>query len=218
MLDTLRAKYPDVVFQIDETNDYRLFPFESVSRGPTWFTNGGPNPVDLLHNVWTLSPWIPAYALGQKTLSGNSFRSWPVDTAMAAALPSEMLFAGDLRAIPAEVIDAAAPWIAFAHAHERELGGVTYPLLEDPLKNGWTALQTWDPDAGRGLLYAFRQDSPETTRTIALRDVPPGRTFTLRSAPDGAVVGTATSAQLSAGLPVTIDQARGARVLLIEPA
>src|SRR4051794_17822550 len=126
MLDTLRAKYPDVVFQIDETNDYRLFPFESVSRGPTWFTNGGPNPVDLLHNVWTLSPWIPAYALGQKTLSGNSFRSWPVDTAMAAALPSEMLFAGDLRAIPADVIDAAAPWIAFAHAHERELGGVTY--------------------------------------------------------------------------------------------
>ena len=36
MLDTLRAKYPDVVFQIDETNDYRMFPFESVSRGPTW--------------------------------------------------------------------------------------------------------------------------------------------------------------------------------------
>ena len=42
MLDRLRADHPDVTFQIDETNDYRLFPFESVTRGPTWFQNGGP--------------------------------------------------------------------------------------------------------------------------------------------------------------------------------
>ena len=43
MLDRLRADHPDVTFQIDETNDYRLFPFESVTRGPTWFQNGGPD-------------------------------------------------------------------------------------------------------------------------------------------------------------------------------
>src|SRR3954470_14456405 len=218
MLDTLRAKYPDVVFQIDETNDYRLFPFESVSRGPTWFTNGGPSPVDLLHNVWTLSPWIPAYALGQKTLSGRSYADWPADTAMAAALTSEMLFTFDPRRLPDAVIDAAGRWTAFAKAHRDALGGVTYPLLDDPLKGGWTALQTWDPERGRGVLSAFRQDSADATRTIALRNVPAGRTFTLRSAPDGTVVGQATSEQLRAGLPVTIDAPRGARVLLIEPA
>ena len=218
MLDALRAKYPDVVFQIDETNDYRMFPFESVSRGPTWFTNGGPTPVNLLHNVWTLSPWIPAYALGQKTLSGRSYADWPADTAMAAALTSQMLFTFDPRTLPDAVIDAAARWTAFAKAHRDELGGVTYPLLDDPLKGGWTALQTWDPERGRGVLSAFRQDSADTTKTIALRNVPAGRTFTLRSAPDGAVVGQATSEQLRAGLPVTIDAPRGARVLLIEPA
>ena len=43
MLDRLQAKYPDVTFQIDETNDYRLFPFESVTRGPSWFQNGSPD-------------------------------------------------------------------------------------------------------------------------------------------------------------------------------
>ena len=42
MLDRLQAKYPDVTFQIDETNDYRLFPYESVARGPSWFQNGSP--------------------------------------------------------------------------------------------------------------------------------------------------------------------------------
>jgi hypothetical protein len=137
---------------------------------------------------------------------------------MAAALPSEILFASDLRTLGAGVVDAAAPWVAWAKAHRRELAGVTFPLLDDPLKLGWTALQTWDPARGRGVLLAFRQDSGEPTRAIALRDVPPGREFVLRSAPGGAVVGHATSAQLRVGLPVTIGQPRGATVLLITPA
>jgi hypothetical protein len=217
MLDALRAEHPDVVFQIDETNDYRMFPFESVSRGPTWFQNGSPGPDLVLHNLWDLSPWIPAFELGHKALVGDSFRKWPVDTVMAAALPSEIIFASDLRSIPPEVLDAAAPWVAFAHAHRSELDGVVFPLLDDPIKEGWTALQTWDPDRARGVLLAFRQDAASPTQTIALHDVPPGRTFTLRAAPGGEVVGTATSAQLSAGLPVTIDQPRGERVLLITP-
>ena len=55
MLDRLQAKYPDVTFQIDETNDYRLFPYESVSRGPSWFQNGTPESDQLLHNLWNLS-------------------------------------------------------------------------------------------------------------------------------------------------------------------
>jgi hypothetical protein len=215
MLDALRAEHPGVVFQIDETNDYRLFPFESVSRGPTWFQNGSPGPDRVLHNLWDLSPWIPAFALGHKTLVGDSFTRWPVATVMAAALPTEMLFSSDLRDIPPSVLDQAAPWVAFAKAHEDDLDGVVFPLLDDPLKEGWTALQTWDPERGRGALLAFRQDAAEATRTVALRDVPPGRTFTLRAAPDDEVVGHATSAQLRAGLPITIDQPRGARVLLI---
>src|SRR4051794_28279717 len=218
MLDALRAEHPDVVFQIDETNDYRLFPFESVVRGPTWFQNGSPGPERLLHNLWTLSPYVPAYALGQKTLAGDVLARWPLETAMAAALPSEMLFASDLRSVPDAVLDAAAPWVAWAKAHRAELDGVTFPLLDDPLRLGWTALQTWDPDAGSGVLLAFRQDSGEATRTIALRDVAPGRRFVVRSAPGDAVVGEFTSEQLRAGVPVTVPQARGAAVLLITPS
>ena len=44
MLDRLRADHPAVTLQIDETNDYRLFPFASTTRGPTWFQNGNPEP------------------------------------------------------------------------------------------------------------------------------------------------------------------------------
>jgi hypothetical protein len=80
-----------------------------------------------------------------------------------------------------------------------------------------TSQQEWNADAGRGALLAFRQDSGAATKRIALRNVPPGRTFELVRAPDGAVVDTVTSAQLTAGIDVTLAS-RGARVLVIRPA
>ena len=180
-----RPTHPHVVFQIDETNDYRLFPFESVSRGPTWFQNGAPDPDRLLHNLWTLSPYVPAFALGQKALAGEPWKRWPIDTVMATALLSEIMFVSDLRSMPADVMDAARPWVDFAKAHRAALDGVVFPLLADPLERGWTALQSWDPEAARGVLLAFRQDGAETTRTIALRAVPPGRTLHAARRADG---------------------------------
>jgi hypothetical protein len=218
LLDRLRADYPHVTFQIDETNDYRLFPFLSVARGPSWFQNGSPEPDRLLHNLWNLSPYVPAWSLGQHFLGGNQFRRYPVDTLMAAALPSHMTYFSDLASLPNDVVDRARVWIDFYKAHRDLLAGMTYPLLQDPLAKGWTALQSWDPEAGSGALYAFRQQAAEVTKTIALQNVPPGRTFDLIEAPSGAVVGTVTSEQLTNGLPVTIPNSDGASVLLIVPA
>jgi hypothetical protein len=94
---------------------------------------------------------------------------------------------------------------------------VVYPLLDDPLAKRWTALQSWDPREASGALFAFRQDSAEPTRTIALRNVPPGRTFDLALAPTGTPVGSVTSEQLSQGIEVHIPQPRGAYVVSIEP-
>ena len=81
-----------------------------------------------------------------------------------------------------------------------------------------TALQAWDPEAGKGALLAFRQGSGDATRRIALANVPAGRSFDVTSGPDGAPVGTFTSAQLRDGIEVSIPAAEGARVLLITPA
>jgi hypothetical protein len=218
MLDRLRADHPDVTFQIDETNDYRLFPFESITRGPTWFQNGGPPVHRMLHNLWNLSPYVPTFALGQNALADEDFARYPVDTLMAAALLSHITFFHDPRALPDTVVDRVGDWTAFHRQHRDQLGGVVYPLLDDPLERGWTALQAWDPEAGAGALLAFRQGSPQEQQRIALENVPPGRRFELFSAPDGASAGTATSDQLRAGVDVRITQSEGARVLLIRPA
>jgi alpha-galactosidase len=219
MLDRLRADYPDVTFQIDETNDYRLFPYESVTRGPSWFQNGSPEPDRLLHNLWNLSPYVPTWSLGQHALGGSAWQHYPVDTLMATALLSHITYFSELRTLPPEVIDATAPWTAFYKTHRDLLtGGVVYPLLEDPLARRWTALQTWDPEAGRGALLAFRQDDPTPTTTVALRNVRGDGRFDLLAAPSGERVATVTADQLRTGITVDLPTTRTAQVLLIVPA
>ncbi|MFL5913708.1 MAG: alpha-galactosidase [Gaiellaceae bacterium] len=218
MIDRLRRDHPEVTFQIDDTNDYRLFPFASVTRGPTWFQNGRPDPGRLLHNLWILAPYVPGFAVGQHMLGGDTLKHFPVATLMAAALPSHMTYIDDLRTLPPAVVDEAAQWISLYTAHRDELGGVLYPLLDDPLKNGWTALQSWDPDAGRGAVLAFRQGAAAETRRIALQNVTPGRSFDLFEAPTGAYAGTVTSVDLEQGIDVSVPAPNGAKVLLVEPA
>ena len=218
MIDRLRADHPAVVFSIDETNDYRLFPFESVPRGPTWFQNGSPDLDRLLHNLWNLSPYLPPSALGQHALGGRAYERHPVDTLMAAALPSHITFFTDIRELPPDVVQRAGEWMAFYKQHRGALAQMAYPLLEDPLEGGWTALQPWNPETGEGALLAFRQGSGDAARTIARRNVPPGRTFELIQAPDGAAAGTATSAELAAGIDIQIEEEDGAAALVIRPA
>lgn len=217
MLDRLIAAYPDVTFSIDETNDYRLFPFESVTRGPSWFQNGSPPPHQLLHNLWNLSPYIPTYYVGQHFLGGGQWQNYPVDTLMAAALTSHMTFFSDLRQLPDPVVQQAAPWASFYKANREAFGQLVYPLLEDPLEKKWTALQSWNPEEGFGALLAFRQDAADATKTIALENVPVGRAFDLFQGPTGAFIGTVTSEQLSSGLEVTLDDPNTAKVLVIRP-
>ena len=143
---------------------------------------------------------------------------YPVDTLMAAALPGHLTFFSDLRELPDEVVAQARPWIDFYRAERDLLTQMTIPLERDPLEKRWTALQSWDPDRGRGALLAFRQDDPRPAAAIALDDVPPRRCFALRQAPDGAPAGHATSAELTRGLRIELPSPNTARVLVIEPS
>jgi len=92
------------------------------------------------------------------------------------------------------------------------------PTARRPAGEGLDRVAGLEPAKGEGALLAFRQDSGDAAKRIALENVPPGRTFELVSGPDGAAVGTVTSAELQAGIDVTIPDVKGAQVLLIRPA
>ena len=217
MLDRLRADHPDVTFQIDETNDYRLFPFESVTRGPSLVPERRPDVDRLLHNLWNLSPYVPAFSLGQHALANEDFAGQPVDTLMAAALLSHITFFHDLRDLPDAVIDRVGEWTAFYRQHRDRLGGVVYPLLADPLERAGPRCSRGTPSR-RGRAARVPPGVRGGAAADRAENVPPGRQFELTSAPDGAVVGTFSSEQLRAGIDVRIAEREGARVLLIEPA
>ena len=216
MLDRLAGDFPHVTFQVDETNDYRLFPYASVARGPSWFQNGTPSPARALHNLWNLAPYVPSESLGQHFLGGRQWQSYPVATLMAAALLAHPTFFSELRDVPSAVVEEAAAWTAFRARFVDELTeGVTYPLLADPMDGGWTALQTWDPDRARGALVAFRQGDARASVAGPLRNVPPGRVFDLYAAPSGSWAGSATSAELAAGLPLTLAENAAAAYVIV---
>ena len=116
MLDRLRADHPEVTFQIDETNDYRLFPFESVTRGPTWFQNGGPDVAQHAAQPLEPEPVDPGVRARAERFGERGLRRPSVDTLMAAALLSHITFFHDPRDLPDAVIDRVGVWSAFYKA------------------------------------------------------------------------------------------------------
>ena len=218
MLDRLIADYPKVTFQIDETNDYRLFPFESVTRGPSWYANGGPDANEALHNLWVLSPFVPSYTLGQQTLAGER-RTRSTDYLMAVALASHLTYFTDLTQLTEGQVATAGKWAELYHRERDRFAQFTYPLLDDPIAgNNWTALQPWNADTQSGALLVYRQDSADEFKTVALRGVRGHGTYTVTDAETGAVVGTFTADQLRDGIRIDLPTRYSAKVLLIDRA
>jgi alpha-galactosidase len=217
MLDRIIKDHPAVTIQMDETNDYRLFPFEAIARGPTWYQNGSPTTSEALHANHVLAPWIPLHALGRNALRAGDLATKSVDYQMAVALLSHVTFFNDLTRIPAEARPRIRVWTDYYKAHRADLAQLTYPLLaEDPLdEQHWAAFQAWNPDQGRGVLLAYRQDAPESARTVGLRGVRPG-TYRLFEAPGDVAVGDYTAEQLRAGVTIALPERYSARVLRIE--
>jgi len=227
MVDRLQATYPEVTFQIDETNDYRLFPFESIARGPSWFQNGAPPSEQLLHNLWNLAPYVPGWSLGQHALGSGSDKALKgIDTLMAAALPSHITFWNEPDTeLTSEERAQVKRWTDFYRAHP-DIAGFSYPLLADPAEGDWTALQQWDVDAARGWVLVYRQASPQSARPIPLRGL--GRlvadtmfTATLHDPADGSslALGTFDAETLrTEGMPVSIADEHGYAIVRLEPA
>ena len=140
----------------------------------------------MLHNLWNLSPFVPAFSIGQNALADENFERYPVDALMAGSLLSHITFFSDLRKSPGP--RGGCAWRRGRRSTARTAISSTASCTRCwPIRwrGGWTALQSWDADAGEGALLAFRQQSEQATRRIALTNVGDG-TYELISAPDGA--------------------------------
>jgi len=216
----LQRSHPSVAFEIDETNDQRTWPFESLSLGTSWFDNDHTTtPVQKqLHDVWSATPWIPSSSLGVGLYDGTLKPPYTPAFLMPLALLTHLTFWTDLTKIPDADAAETAWWLAWYAQHRADLSGVVFNLTpsSDPLDgSAWAAFQPWNGDHGD--LFAFRQGGSDPTLTVSLHGVDPQRLYSLTDVRTGTPLGQFSGAQLSAGLTLTLDALWSAQVISVEP-
>ena len=185
MLDRLQRDHPGVTFQIDETNDYRLFPFESVSRAPSWFQNGSPAPDHLLHNLWNLSPVRARLLARPARARGRALEAPPRrdPDGGGAAQPHHLLQR------PAQAARGGASTRRPPGCASTALTATCSPRCSTRCwrtrsRSAGPHSSRGIPDAGRGALLAFRQDAEDPERRIPLRERPAGAALRPHRGPD----------------------------------
>jgi hypothetical protein len=191
-VDRLEAKHPTVTFETDETNDQRMWAFESAARGPTWFDNThGHKTVtgatvgraaQLLHDVWMAAPWITPSTIGAGTFDGTLDDGYDASYLLPIACLTHWTFWTDLTKLSPQVQAETKWWIDWYHAHASALRGGAYELsAADPYDGAApVAFQI------SNYLFAFRQsgDAPAVT----LQSLDPSKTYTLTNVRDGSVL------------------------------
>jgi hypothetical protein len=224
LVHQMQQRHPTVTFELDETNDQRLWPFESAEIGPSWFDNGhlhGSGAVPkLLHDIWTAAPWVPTATIGMGVYDGTLRGDYPgvrgVDALMPLALLSHATFWTDLTTLAPDEQAETAWWLQWYDAHRSELGPVVYELTgQDPLGgNGWAAWQPWTGSSG--YVFAFRQAGGTNAVSLRLHGVANATSYTVTDVRTNTVLGSYTGAQLANGLPVTLPT-NSATVLAVNP-
>jgi hypothetical protein len=221
LVRTFEARHPTVTFELDETNDQRLWPFESAALGPSWFDNGhlhgSTAEAKLLHDLWSAAPWLPTSSIGFGTYDGTLAAPYTVDYLMPMTLLSHVTFWSDLTKLSPADARETRRWIAWYKAHRGDLAGLVYEdSASDPIDGrAWAAFQPWRD--GHGELFTFRQAGGPPSERIALYGTAPHVAYTVTDALTGTTVGRYTGTQLAAGLPVTLPQPYSAAVLEIRP-
>ncbi|HLW18515.1 MAG TPA: alpha-galactosidase [Actinomycetota bacterium] len=207
-VDRIERAHPDVTFEFDETNDQRLWPFESAARGPSWFdnTHGHTLPsgaavkrgAQLLHDIWDAAPWIPPSSIGAGLYDGTLSDGLTPDYLMPIAALTHITFWTDLTKLPASVQSDTAWWLNWYHAHSSSLSSGVYEL---------TTSDPWDDVApaafqASNFVFAFRQTG--AAPVVALHGLS-GGSYTLTNVRTGEVLGPFTASLLMHGLTLLGD-------------
>jgi alpha-galactosidase len=215
------AAHPGVTFELDETNDQRLWPFRSAALGPSWFDNGhlqgSPYASRLLHDIWSSTPWIPPSTLGFGTYDGDLVAPYTPDYLMPIALLGHVTFWSDLTKLTPDQVSETAWWLSWYRTHRADLSGLVYEdSAGDPIDGrDWAAFQPWS--GGRGYLFLFSQGGGVQTQTVDLQGLASSRTYAVTDERTGRLIGRWTGARLQAGVAFTLP-AYTALVLSLTPS
>jgi Melibiase len=209
-VESLKSAHPEVTFTFDETNDQRMYAFESVARGPSWFDNAHGHalpdgtavskPAQILHDVWMAAPWVPPSTLGIGLFdSGTLDAGYAADFLLPAALLTHVTFWKDLTKIGDDDKATTMWWLQWYHQHASELGGLVYRLSDADPWDGTAAavFQPWNPLTDSGFLFAFRQAGGAPAAPF--QGLVPAHRYTVTAVRDGSLIGSFTAEELAGG-------------------
>ena len=204
-IDRIERAHPGLTVELDETNDQRLWPFESAARGPSWFDNTHSHTLpngqqvkrgaQLLHDIWSAAPWIPTSSIGAALYDGTLQDGLTPEYLMPIGALMHMTFWTDLTKLTTAQRDATIWWLAWYHAHTASLSSGMYELTShDPWDDtAPAAFETGDAH----FVFAFRQSGPAPV--VPLHGLN-GGSYTLTNVRTGEVLGPFTASQLESGL------------------
>jgi len=219
----LQQRHPNVTFELDETNDQRLWALRSIALGPSWFDNGhlenSSYPARLLHDVFDAAPWLPPSTLGFGTYDNVAMPPYSPNYLMPIALLGHVTFWSNLNKLSAKQRVQTRWWIRWYERHRTALQGLVYEdTQQDPINGtAWVAFQPWTPARDRGYLFVFRQSARPARQRIALQGLRPGSRYRVTDVRSGRLLGIFTTRQLERGLSVALKRAYSAAVLSIAP-
>jgi alpha-galactosidase len=148
---------------------------------------------------WWRTPAIPATALviGNQRLDDPQFKLSYMS--MAGSLP---IVLGDPRKLSMEQRADIRKWALFLSAMEEKHGFMTYRQdlsgFGEPAEGCWDGFQRINTDSGSGgIIGVFKQNSRESQRTVTVSFLDEDSIYTVKRAPDGETVHTATGKELS---------------------
>jgi hypothetical protein len=217
MVRRMEQRHPHVTFELDETNDQRLWPFESESLGPSWFDNnhdhGNVDQVsELLHDLWSTAPWMPTQTLGIGSFDGDALAAnRSANFLMPLALLSHITFWTDFTKLTSPERHAIEWWNRWYATSRAGIGPLDFELTKrDPDKGNWLVLQPWN--GKNGYVFAFRKSGSPSVR-VRLQGLKLDRTYKVLDVRTHKVVREAVGRALLRGLKIRIPKPWSAKVL-----
>ncbi|HWC35675.1 MAG TPA: alpha-galactosidase [Mycobacteriales bacterium] len=218
MLKRMENRHPHVTFELDETNDQRLWPFESEARGPSWFDNNHDHHIsqvsELLHDLWSAAPWLPTQTLGIGSFDSEAIaEKRTASFLMPLALLSHITFWTDFTKLTASQQRTIRWWNHWYAGHRGGFGTLDYELTTaDPAsRKNWLVLEpSHDGDA---YIFAFRQATRSSTIRVHVQGLDPHAHYVVSDARTERVLAQDAGHALQRGLTIHAPTQYSARVL-----
>jgi alpha-galactosidase len=224
VLDTIRARYPDLVIENCSGGGNRLEPSMLAYSDTAWMDDRSLSPMHVRHNLQGLSTLMPPASL-LSFVFGNEWASDPDDSDLGFAFRSRM--PGILGAAwrNDDLVDEARVEIRQEIAMYRGLRDsladaslrLLSPQIDDTSFGAWDALQETSASTGFTVLFAFENPGAAPTMTVRPQGLRPATFYEVVSV-DAGSLGRASGEELMlSGVQVFSSQASRAHVIELRP-